>query len=154
MTIEEYVNKLYKHMGGEVENLDIGVKEDEPRIEVNISIPENEASLFIGSYGDSLEAMETMLRSVFYEEFGGKKIVLDINEYKKRKEEKLRETAVQIAFQVIENEKPYVFGYLNSYERFLIHQAISDNEELNQVESFSEDEDGGRVLVVRMKKTK
>lgn len=151
MTITEYLNKLYKYLGGNLEEIQATIEEGEERVNVEIFLPEEEVSLFIGSYGETLESIETILRSVFHNEYTDKKIVVDINGYKKRKEEKLRETAIQIANQVIENKKPYVFGYLNSYERFLIHKAISEDESLTNVETFSEDEDGGRVLVVRLK---
>lgn len=151
MTISEYLNKLYKYSGGVQEELILTVEETDERIEVSIELPEEEVSLFIGSYGETLESLETILRSVFHRDYADKKIIVDINEYKKRKEEKLINNALEIAFQVLDTGRPYVFGYLNSYERYLIHKAISSNSKLSEVETFSEDEESGRILVIQVK---
>ena len=127
MTISQYLNKLYKYLGGEQEELTLNVEEKPERIEVCIDLPEEEVSLFIGSYGETLESLETILRSVFHGEYPDKKIVVDINEYKQRKEEKFKENAIQIAYQVLDSGRPYVFGYLNSYERFLVPSIFAEN---------------------------
>ena len=151
MTITEYLNKLYTYLGGSQEDLSLQIEEKPERIEVSLELPEEEVSLFIGSHGETLEAFETLLRSVFRDEYEDKKIIVDINGYIARKEQKLKENALEIAYQVLDTGRPYVYGYLNSYERYLIHSAIAEDPELEELETFSEDEESGRVLVIQLK---
>lgn len=151
MTISEYLNKLYTYLGGSQEELEMHIEETPERVEIALTLPEEEVSLFIGSRGETLEALETLLRSVFHDEYEDKKIIIDINGYVQRKEEKLKENALHVAYQVLDTGRPYVFGYLNSYERYLIHSAISEDPELEDIETFSEDEESGRVLVIQLK---
>lgn len=74
MTITEYLNKLYTYLGGSQEELSLQIEEKPERIEVSLELPEEEVSLFIGSHGETLEAFETLLRSVFRDEYEDKKI--------------------------------------------------------------------------------
>jgi predicted RNA-binding protein Jag len=56
-----------------------------------------------------------------------------------------------VAQEVLETGREYVFSDLNSYERFLVHTAIGETSDLQGVETISEDDTYGRVLIVRQK---
>jgi len=157
MTIQEYLTKLCDYCGADSENIGINVDEKQTedgspgRVEISLDIPEDEVSLFIGSRGETLESIEQMVKIIFHEEYPEQRIILDINGYKKAKEDRLKEKAVQMAVEVLETGRSYVFPYLNSYERFMVHSAISEDEELGDIETFSEDEENTRVLVIQLK---
>ena len=138
----------------EIEEADIDfeeVKQNE-KIYLNILLPEDQEKHFIGSRGETLEALELLTRLAHLDELSeGEKLIIDINGYRKEKEEKLRERAIRAAQGVIETGREYIFADLNSYERYLVHSAIGENQELSQVETVSEDDAYGRVLIIKLK---
>jgi spoIIIJ-associated protein len=151
MNIPEYIQNLCQLCGVPADQVSVNLTEEENRVRITLELPEAELSLFIGSKGETLESIETLVRMVFQAEYPEKKLIFDIGDYKAQREEKLQAKAIQMAEQVLETNQPYRFGYLNSYERFLIHSVISADERFADLETISEDTEYGRVLVLRMK---
>lgn len=152
MKIEEYVSKLIEHLGFEGE-IEIKVEEGEKRIHINVQTDEEDTALLIGNRGETLEAIELLTKLSFKDDYQDKLIVLDINQYKIRQEERLKEKALSLAQRVLETGKPCEFRYLNSYERHLVHEVIAKNADFKKLQTFSEDRDLGRVLIIDLKKT-
>ena len=152
MNIPEYLQKVCQLCGVDPDQVVVDVVPDETRIKVSLQVPESDLSLFIGSKGETLDAIETLLRMAFQAENPDKKLMFDIGGYKAQREEKLQAKALQVAEQVLESGRSYRFGYLNSYERYLIHSVISADERFaTTLETVSEDTEYGRVLVLRPK---
>lgn len=151
MKVEEYLSKLIEHLSIEGE-IEIKVEEGEDRVRIEIEVDEADTALLIGSKGETLDAIELLTKLSFKDEYADKRIVLDINNYKLRQEERLREKTLDIAHQVLETGRPYEFRYLNSYERHLVHETIANNNDLAGLNTHSEDRDLGRVLIVEFKK--
>ncbi|MFZ5376314.1 MAG: protein jag [Patescibacteria group bacterium] len=150
MTIEEYIKKLCAYLGIEGDcNLEI--EELEKRIRVSITVSDSEASLFIGSYGERLEAIELLLKMIFQDEEDDKTIVFDVNDYRLRREEKIIEKALALAEVVLQSGEKKRLSRLNSYERYLVHLAISEDPSLSEVETESFDSEDGRVLLIKRK---
>ena len=152
MKIEEYVSKLIEHLGFEGE-IEIKIEEGEKRVQVCIQTDEEDTALLIGNRGETLEAIELLCKLSFKDEYPDKLIVLDINQYKVRQEERLKEKAYDLAQRVLETGRPSELRYLNSYERHLVHELIAENPEFKDLHSHSEDRDLGRVLIVELKNT-
>lgn len=152
MNIPEYLQKLCQLCGVNPDDAVVDVQDEDNRIKVTLQVPEADLSLFIGSKGETLDAIETLLRMAFQAENPDKKLMFDIGGYKAQREEKLQAKALQVAEQVLESGRSYRFGYLNSYERYLIHSVISADERFaNTLETISEDTEYGRVLVLKPK---
>ena len=114
MKIEEYVSKLIEHLGFEGE-IEIKIEESDERVQINIQTDEEDTALLIGNKGETLEAIELLTKLSFKDDYPDKRIVLDINQYKLRQEERLKEKAISLAKRVLETGRPYEFRYLNSY---------------------------------------
>ena len=150
MTIEEYLEKTLEHLGIEGE-IEIATEESDDRLRISITVPQEEVALLIGSRGETIDAIELLTKLTFKDKYEAKRIILDINEYRVQQEERLKEKAIDIAYQVLETGKPYELRYLNSYERFLVHSILAEEAELQDLETFSEDREFGRVLVIALK---
>ena len=113
MNIQDFTTKLCQLLEVDEESLQIDINEDENRLEINLTIPEEEAAFFIGSRGDTLVAIEYLLKTIFKDEYPDKRIVLDINEYKGRKLDALRDKTIRIAERVVRSEgsSRHVFGH-------------------------------------------
>jgi len=151
MKIQEYLEKLIKHLGVE-EEFEIVLQETDDRLKIMISVDVSEAALLIGNYGETLEALELLTKLSFKDSYKDKRIMLDINEYRTATEEKLKDEAIKVAHRVLQTGKQEEITGLNSYERYLIHSTLLEQGELSEVESVSEDRDESRVLIIRPKK--
>jgi predicted RNA-binding protein Jag len=119
MNIPEYLQKLCQLCGSNPEDIKVELTEEENRIKIVLQLPEADLSMYIGAKGETLDAIESLVRMVFQAEYPEKKLVFDIGGYNAQREEKLQAKAVQVAEQVLSSGKSYRFGYLNSYERYL-----------------------------------
>lgn len=152
MKIQEYLEKLIKHLGVE-EDFEIILEETDDKLKVNIAVSQDDVALLIGNHGETLEAIELLTKLSFKDEYADKKIMLDINDYRSNLENKLKEKAVELAQRAIETKREQEMYNLNSYERYLIHTVLSEDENLkDNVESFSEDREDGRVLIIKATK--
>lgn len=144
---------MCKHSGIDEAAIKIESNEEsaDETILVNVTLPEEDSGLFIGFHGETLNAVQRLTRLVFQDKYPDRKILININEYREQREEKLRAKAQQAADRVLTTGRSYVFEGLSSPERFIIHTAISEHPQAAQLESFSEGEGRNRILTVRLK---
>ncbi|MBU1033365.1 KH domain-containing protein [Patescibacteria group bacterium] len=150
MKIQEYLEKLIKHLGVE-DDFEIVLEETDDRLKIAITVPSSDVALLIGNHGETLEALELLTKLSFKDDFVGKRIMLDVNEYRAALENRLKEKAISIAQLVLETKEAQEMYGLNSYERFLVHSVLAEDESLSGIESVSEDRDEERVLVIKLK---
>ncbi len=147
MIIQDFTQNLLAHMG--LNSASVSVEEQEDLILVQISVSEEDSGLLIGYHGESLAAIQKVLQIIYRKEPEDKKIVVNVNDYKQRRETQLKEMTRNIAQRVGESGKSYIFTYLPANERLIVHQTIS--EEFPQLESLSSGEGRERRLEVRLK---
>lgn len=151
MTIKQYLSKICTYSGLEKSQFVVEVTEETEKVYINLELAEEFAGYYIGFKGETLSALEYLLKIVFKEEFKEKRIILDINHYKKRREETLLEKVHELAKEVLETKEKRSIKNLTSYERFLIHSYISSQEDLQGIATFSEDSPTGRILHITLK---
>lgn len=152
MTIEQFITTICEHCGVPANEMTVNQVDSEGIITVNITIPEEDSGRFIGFHGESLEALQRIARVVFAREYPETKIIININEYREERSEKLRELTQSIVERVIATGTPYTFqSYLPAHERFIIHSTLSEIEGSNAVESISEGDGKNRRLTIRKK---
>jgi spoIIIJ-associated protein len=153
MTIQHFISNLCKHSGVAEEDIQVEVVEDEAlnQTVVNVSLPEDESGLFIGHHGETLSAIQRLARLIFQDQLGDKRLFVNVNQYREQRAEKLKSRALMAAEKVLATGREYVFEGLSSAERFVIHTAIGENPDFAQLETISEGEGRGRVLVLRLK---
>lgn len=149
MTIQTYLTQVCQHCGLREEDVTVTVDQDDTKVVVQLDVPKEDVGLFIGHRAETLASLQRMIRIVFREEFAEKVVRLNINDYRKERVEHLEEKVREIAQEVLDSGNEYVFPYLSSYERFVIHSLIS-SDEFPELESVSEGEDKERRLVIRL----
>jgi spoIIIJ-associated protein len=93
--------------------------------EFNIYTPDSR--LLIGQRGANLAALQTLIHSVTYRRFPGiERFSIDIDDYRKQREYRLREIAKHAAAQVKKNNKPVKLEAMNPYERRIVHAYLSN----------------------------
>ncbi len=127
------------------ENISVVGDLEDSIIKLDAKVDENDTGIAIGKGGSTLEAIELIVRKVVCDRRDNLKINIDINNYKKRRDEKIRELAKDTARRVKKSKKPWNLRYMNSYERRLAHEEIS---KFDGVSSHSEGMEPKRYVVV------
>lgn len=114
-------------------------------IKLDVKVEEDDTGIAIGRQGSTLEAIEFILRRAISSRANKLRINVDINGYKKRRDEKIILLARDTAGKVQKSKKSWNLRYMNSYERRLAHEEISKHRNL---ESHSEGREPQRYVVV------
>ncbi len=105
--------------------------------------------MLIGRRGETLDALQYLTSLVLN---NGKedytKVMLDTEDYRKKREETLRRLAARLADKVQKTGKRVVLEPMNPYERRILHSTLQDYE---NVYTYSEGEDPFRSVVVALK---
>lgn len=103
----------------------------------------------IGRRGQTLEALQYLINVAAGRASNDKqKIILDVEDYRKRREKTLRELALRLAEKVRRTKERVVLEPMSSHERRVIHLALQDNP---FVYTRSEGEDPYRKVVIASK---
>ena len=120
--------------------------EEERILMVNIGSQDSRA--LIGEQGRSLDDMQYLLRVLARKNIGEQvSVVLDINGYKKAREEHVKELARSAADEVVLFRAPKELPPMNSAERRAVHVELAKREDV-KTESVGEGLD--RRVVVRL----
>ena len=142
--IKEYLMNILKSMGFNV-NIEIKNKEEVPKY---IIFSDNDA-LLIGKNGKNLKALSVLVSQHLNNEIGENfKFVIDVNEYKEKREKSLERLAKKIAREVAQTKVEVKLDSMNSYERRIIHNILTNNK---KVYTESEGEEPNRYVVIKPK---
>ena len=142
--IKNFLVKLLKDMGYSV-NIEIKNKEEVPKY---IIFSDNDA-LLIGKNGKNLKALSTIVNGYLNTELGRNyKFIIDVNEYKEKREHSLERLAKKIAREVATSKVEAKLDPMNSYERRIIHNILTNNK---RVFTESEGEEPNRYVVIKPK---
>jgi len=96
-----------------------------------LSIAGDDSGLLIGRRGQNLDALQYILnKSINKSEAERKMIVVDSEEYRKRREESLLDMAERIREKVKKTQKPLSLSHMNAHDRRIIHLALQEDDEL------------------------
>ncbi|HET6712218.1 MAG TPA: RNA-binding cell elongation regulator Jag/EloR [Actinomycetota bacterium] len=108
--------------------------------------PEEDMSLLIGRHGQTLEAIQELTRMVVGRRLDQRvRVIVDVEDYRKRREARLEEHARELAQRVRETGREEELEPMNSYERKLVHDAVAD---IDGVETESRGVDPERFVVI------
>ncbi|MDR5588322.1 MULTISPECIES: RNA-binding cell elongation regulator Jag/EloR [Clostridium] len=144
--IRNFINKILDSMGIKAE---IDIKEQDNVI--NISLSGDKLGLLIGYRGETLDSLQCLISLMINKDSSiqYKRIVLDIENYRKKREETLKNVANKTAEKVKRTGRLFRLEPMNPYERRIIHSALQDNSFVN---TYSEGKEPFRRVVVELKK--
>ena len=96
---------------------------------ISIHMESEDAALLIGREGKTLEALQYLVNLMHARSAGegAKKVVLDIESYRKKRESTLRSMAQSSARKVQDTGQPIVLAPMNPYERRIVHMTLQDH---------------------------
>ena len=117
-------------------------------IKLDAKIDPKDTGIVIGKNGRTLDAIETVIRKIIKARSNKVKLNIDINNYKKRRDDKIVLLADKACKKVLKTRKSWNLKYMNSYERRLAHEQIAKYDKLD---SHSEGIEPKRYVVVDYK---
>jgi len=126
--IQEIVREFFKKTTFEIE-IEFPPLQDQT---FPIKIKTEEPQILIGERGQTLVEVQHLLKAILRKqvpEFSGY-IDLDINDYKKKKIEYLKELAHSVADEVALTKKEKVLAPMQAYERRIIHLELAGRDDV------------------------
>ncbi|HET7746830.1 MAG TPA: R3H domain-containing nucleic acid-binding protein, partial [Vicinamibacteria bacterium] len=107
--------------------------------------------LLLEEEGDVLRALEYLLQLTYRRAIEPRRLVVECEGFRAQRDESLKAEALRIAALVAADGKPRTTGVLNSYERRIVHMALTDHP---QLETFSVGTEGGRRVTIAPRGTR
>lgn len=142
--IKEYLTNLTKDMG-----LDVSFETKIRDKQFQVKMYSDNNSILIGKGGQTLKALTTVVKQVVYNEINEyPHLILDVENYKEKQEKYLERLAKNVAKDVARTKVEAALENMNSYERRIIHNVLSENK---HVYTESVGEEPNRHIVIKPK---
>ena len=143
--IEKITNQLLKKIGLEKIKVDISQEKELFKIDLKAD-KEEEQGMLIGYHGETISSLQLLLSLFIYKKTGEwTKILVDVGDYRTKREEQLKELALKAAQRVKFSGRSVSLSGLSSFERRAVHMFLKEDPE---IETHSEGEGKWRMLVV------
>lgn len=141
---QQVLQELLESMGFDAE---VNVRgTDNP---IMLAITGRNLGVLIGRRGDNLAALQFMVNLILSKNRRQwPRVVIDVENYRARREESLRTLADRIAYRVRRNQRPFTLEAMPASDRRIIHLALRDRPD---VETYSIGEGPARRVVIAPK---
>ena len=141
---EEFLGGLFKLMGTPAV-----AEATENEDSISVEITGDSTGVLIGRRGETLDALQYLTGLVVNKDKEDyKRVSIDTENYRQKREETLVKLANRIAGKVTKTGKRVVLEPMNPYERRILHATLQNNP---KVETVSEGEEPYRRVVVKRK---
>ena len=140
--LKEELKELVTNMGIEV-NIEVSIRDEQ----INLKMYSDMNNILIGKNGQTLVAITNVLKQTIYNELGRYPyLLLDVENYKEKKISNIERTAKRVAREVSKTKIDAALDNMNSYERRIIHNALTN---YKHVVTISEGEEPNRHVVIK-----
>ncbi|HHD2751720.1 TPA: RNA-binding cell elongation regulator Jag/EloR [Clostridium perfringens] len=143
---KKFLSEVLEKMNVKAE---ISIEESNDVVNINLTGPK--MGTIIGYRGETLDSLQYLTSLVVNKakEDKYKRVILDTENYRQKREETLKRLANKIAYKVRKSGRVLKLEPMNPYERRVIHSELQNND---FVKTFSEGEEPYRRVVVELKK--
>lgn len=140
--LKDSLNEILILMGIEA---NYEVRRRENRIEIKIFSDNN--AILIGKNGRTMQSLQTILRFILKNHIASDlSVMLDVENYKEKRNRNIEYLAKKVARDVAKTKVETKLDNMNSYERRIVHNILSDNK---YVYTVSEGEEPNRHVVIK-----
>jgi spoIIIJ-associated protein len=138
--VDEYAAKARALLEGLLERMEIPARvsvrravaarpADVGKEPVLLDIHGDDLGLLIGWRGENLRALQTVVNLMTGDnQAEGRRVILDVERYRARREDQVRELATRIAQRVKRTGQRYTLNPMQAYERRVVHIALESDE--------------------------
>ena len=142
--IKETISEILKLMGIET-NFEVRRRNKT----ISIKLFSNNNAILIGKNGRTIGALQTIIRQIVSNQINEKlSILLDVENYKEKKEKNIEYLAKKTAREVVKTKVEVTMDSMNSYERRIVHSVLADDK---YVYTESIGEEPNRCVVIKLK---
>ena len=143
----EYSKKLLKDIVEGMGIKDVIIESQRKENFIKLTLHSSDNSILIGRNGRTLSSLQNIIRSSVSNQIGiFVNIILDVENYKIKQEHNIERLAKKLAKEVLRTKEPIAMDSMNSYERRLVHNALSN---FKGITSDSEGEEPNRRIVIK-----
>lgn len=142
---KRFLYDIFENMG-----ISATIETEETDDAVRMNIYGDNMGVIIGYRGETLDSLQYLTSLVLNKDHNEpyRKIILDAENYRLKREQTLRNLAEKTAARVIKSGRAFKLEPMNPYERRIIHSELQGNSE---IVTFSEGEEPYRRVVVNLK---
>ena len=142
---KRFLYDIFENMG-----ISATIETEETNDAVRMNIYGDNMGVIIGYRGETLGSLQYLTSLVLNKDHNEpyRKIILDAENYRLKREQTLRNLAEKTAARVIKSGRAFKLEPMNPYERRIIHSELQGNSE---IVTFSEGEEPYRRVVVNLK---
>ncbi len=144
--IRDFIGQIASNIERDIE---VNVKEGDKTI--NIDVKGEDLSILIGRHGKTLDSIRYLLSLMVNrgrDKDDIKRIVFDVEGYRKKRDNSLERLARNVATKVIKTKREIKLDPMNPYERRIVHSALQRNK---LVTTRSEGEEPFRSVIIYLK---
>lgn len=139
---KEFLKDVITGMG-----LDIQLETQRKENHLKITLHSDNNSILIGKNGKTVSSLQTLLRqSIFVKTGIYANVVLDVENYKEKRDKSIEFLAKKLAREVEKTKVEVKMDCMNSYQRRLVHNILSNNK---KVTTISEGEEPNRYVIIK-----
>ncbi len=139
---KKYIKDIIEKM-----NLEINLETRRNENNIQIKLHTDNNPIIIGKNGRTLSSLQTLVRQAIFAQTGiYTNIVLDVENYKERKQKNIEFLAKKLAKEVQKTKMDVKMDPMNSFERRLIHEKLKD---FKGIKTESEGEEPNRYVVIK-----
>ena len=141
-SMKEFIKELCANMGIEV-SFESNIREQQ----FNIKMFSDNNAILIGKGGRTMKAIETITKQMIQTKYGVRvRLFLDVENYNDKRIKQLERLAINTAKEVRNTKVEVHMDNMNSYERRIIHNKLTD---FKGVTTESEGEEPNRHIVIK-----
>lgn len=142
--IKDFLYKTVKDMG-----FDCNIETKTRDTQLIYNIISATSSVLIGKNGKTIDALQTLASQMISTKYNTfYKFTVDVNDYKNQRKSRLEKLAKYTAKDVAKSKQPVSLEPMNSYERRIIHNILTNSKD---VITQSEGEEPNRYVIIKPK---
>lgn len=140
--VKNLVQEIVKAMGI---NVSLEIQKKDKYLKVNMMSDNN--AILIGRNGKTIEALQILVRQTILNKINVfVNVIMDVEEYKEKQKSNIEYLAQKLAREVVNTKKEIRMERMNSYERMVVHNVLTN---FKGIKTESEGEEPERYVVIK-----
>lgn len=151
--LAELIDKMGLQAEVKLDPESVLVEDETDQEHIVLTVSGEDAASLIGRRGQTLDALQYLVRLILNRKTGSQtSLILDVENYRRRRYEDLRTLALNVAGQVKDKNSSIRLEPMSPYERRIVHMALANDPEV-ATESVGEGETRKVVIFPKTKRT-
>ena len=122
--VREFMEQMVEHLEWE---LGVDIVESDPEV-LRVDLSGEDRELMLGNRAEILDVFQYLANRIFGRDLDDRRLVVDCDGYRARKEIELQEIAARVSERVKRSGEEEELSRMNPYERRIVHLAVAEIE--------------------------